>query len=303
MLSDCAVLNEKQVKRVILWALVAAYTIALPHAIFIYNALAKHFSADIAGQVPLILITFFGIIYIICGFVLKKSIKFLWFIVPCVIIVYIILSLETNPNKHIHIPEYILLSWLLFETLSIDYRGKGVYILIFICTSMLGIVDEIQQGIYPERFYGLKDMVINSASVVIGVLTLMGLRKSPEGDWIWLNHFKRFKGSLGIIVFGGIGATFLCVYLLDFKVVVIFWDVYPLWLIIWSLLFIALWPLMIIYHIRRLYEQNNNPNDKKVLGRHTLEITIHLWILSISTILFIIHTLVVFIAMSGWEFN
>lgn len=303
MLPGYVVLNKKQGQRVVLWALVAAYTIALPNAIFVYNTIVKHFSTVIASKVPLVINILFGISYIVFSFLSKKRITFLWFIIPCVIIVYIVISFEPNPNKHIHIPEYVLFSWILFEALSIDYRGKGIYILLFICASMLGIVDELQQGIYPERFYGLNDMVINSTSVVIGVLTLMGLRSAPGGDWTWISHFRRFKESLGIIFFGGIGATLICVYLFDVKEAKVFWVVYPFWLIVLNCLFLVLGPAAIFYNIRRLHKQGDDLNDKKVLDHHGSEITAHLWILSIITILFVIHALVVFVGLSGWEFN
>ena len=75
------------------------------------------------------------------------------------------------------------MSWILFEALSIDYRGRGIFLLVFICGASLGVVDEVMHGILPERFYGWRDMIMNSAVTVIGVLTLVGLRTALAGDW------------------------------------------------------------------------------------------------------------------------
>ena len=94
------------------------------------------------------------------------------------------------------------MSWILFEALSIDYRGRGIFLLVFICGASLGVVDEVMQGILPGRFYGWRDMIMNSAATVIGVLTLVGLRTTPAGDWTWIGCLKQCKKALGITLFG-----------------------------------------------------------------------------------------------------
>ncbi|SVB08975.1 uncharacterized protein METZ01_LOCUS161829, partial [marine metagenome] len=39
----------------------------------------------------------------------------------------------------------------------------------FVLSSISEVVDEMQQGLYPDRYYGWKDMVINSSGVLLGV--------------------------------------------------------------------------------------------------------------------------------------
>jgi hypothetical protein len=290
-------------RRVILWSLVGAYTIALPHAIFVYYSIVRHFSSDVAGKIPILIIISFGVAYAFLCFLIKRDIRFLGFIVPCAIIVYIVIFFESNPNKYIHIPEYMLMSWLIFDALSIDYKGKGILILVFICSSMLGIVDELEQGIYPNRFYGWRDMWINSASTIIGILTLKGLTEEPPGDWHWIGCLKKLKTSLGVLLFGLIGAVVMCMYLYNVKAIGTFWGIYPFWLLGWSGMFLALCPATILFHWRRFCEQNYNLKDGKDSSQHSKEFTAYLWVFSPLVILFIMHALVVLIALFGWDFK
>ncbi|MCK4829544.1 VanZ family protein [bacterium] len=298
-------INEKHtgLLRVLLWALVALYTSSLPYVIFVYRAIEKHFSVAVAGKIPIVIIIFFGIAYIVFILLTKKITNRIGFIVLCPFIVYAIISLEPNPNKHIHIPEYVLMCWILFEALSIDYNGKGIFILLFICSSMLGIIDELEQGIHPNRFYGWSDMCINSASTIIGILTIMGIRKRQAGDWAWIGHLKKLKGSIGLLMFGAIGAVLLCIYLFYVKENKTFWGVYPLWLLGWNNLFVSLGVAMVFYQWHRLRKKEHRRIEEKELNiKAKVVITAHLWVLSSLVILIVMHAIVMFIAISGWEF-
>ena len=146
--------------KVILWVLVACYTFILPDAIIVYRDIVGFFGQDAAGKVPVLIVVIVGIAYVITVLLSQKSLKNLLYLIPCGVITFLIMILVSNPNKHIHIPEYILMTWLLFAVLSKDYKGKGIFILIFIYASMLGVVDELEQGINPARFYGLSDMLV-----------------------------------------------------------------------------------------------------------------------------------------------
>ena len=72
--------------RVLLWTLVAVYTFLLPYLIVVYNAIVKHFSAAIAGKVPLTIIIVMEVVFSIVVLALKKNIKTLILLIPCTII-------------------------------------------------------------------------------------------------------------------------------------------------------------------------------------------------------------------------
>ena len=150
------------------------------------------------------------------------------------------MRLEPNPNKHIHIPQYVVMTWLLLAALSRDYKGKGLLLLIFICASLLGVVDELEQGIHPARFYGWSDMLVNSSSAVIGVLTILGLKPPKEGDWSWKGYLKEHKALIGLGVFGLIGAGLMCYFLFRVQAAEVFRGVYPIWLLVWNWAYLIL---------------------------------------------------------------
>lgn len=293
--------TSRSILRIILWALTAAYTLVLPDAILIYHAVAKHFSSKIAGKVPLAVIILLGIVYLISSLAMKKGTRSLVLLAPCAVIVYVFVTLEPNPNKHIHIPEYIVMSWILFEALALDYRGKGIFILIFICSSLLGIVDELLQGLRPERFYGWQDMIMNSAATVIGIFTLAGLRTAPAGDWVWSGDLKHFKKALGIIFFGAVGAVLTCVYLVDVQARLKFWGVYPGWLLGFNGLFVIM-GLVVIFQPEIFYTPLQSAGDQKP-NPAGQTVTARLWTQCPLVIFMVMHGLVVPIAAGGIPFR
>ena len=286
--------------RVLLWTLVAVYTFLLPYLIVVYNAIVKHFSAAIAGKVPITIIIVMGVVFSIVVLVLKKNIKTLILLIPCAIIAWFLISLEPNPNKYIHIPEYVVMSWILFEVISIDYKGRGIFYLVFICGASLGVVDEMMQGILPGRFYGWRDMIMNSAATVIGVLTLVGLRTMPPGDWTWIGCLKQYKKALGITLFGTAGAALMCFSLFNVKTHRTFDGSYPGWLLVWNGLFLItglvvfLFPGHFYMPDRTTNGTGSSPSDQVVTAR--------LWILCPLIILIIMHGLVVFTVAKGLAF-
>ncbi len=288
--------------RVILWILIAVYTFILPNFRIIYNAIVNSFGQAVAGKVPLVFVVIIGFAYVIAVFRAHKSLKNLLFLVPCAVIAIIIMTLEPNPNKHIHIPQYTLMAWLLFAVLSKDIKGKELYILIFILGSILGVVDELEQGVHPARFYGWSDMLVNSASTLIGVLTIMGLNKAVSPGLDWFTPLKQSKAMLWLILFGVVGAVIMCVTLFQVASSGIFWGVYPQWLLSWNILFVLIVPVMIFTYQRSLrkYRQSSEGQPAKDLPPEIIEA--RLWVLPLLVILIYMHIIVIYVAYSGVEF-
>ncbi|MFH2219799.1 MAG: VanZ family protein [Pseudomonadota bacterium] len=292
---------DTNLRRTILWTLVAAYTFVLPDAIIVYDTIAKHFTVPVARKVPIVITLFFGLSYIVFGLITQKNVGYHLFILPCVFIVLAVVFLEPNPNKHIHMPEYMVMAWLLYEAFSVDYRGSGIFLLVFLCASMLGIVDELAQGIYPGRYYGWIDMGINSASSIIGVFILMGLKNRPKTDWAWTNHLLKRNVSLVQLAFGAMGAVLLCVYLFDVQAARVFRGVYPRWLSIWNCAFLTLSPAIVLYD-RYRFRGHGSPGDEKGSAFYANEVTADLWVVIPLVILFAMHAIAAFAAFSGMPF-
>lgn len=288
--------------KVILWVLVALYTFILPDAIIVYRDIVGFFGQDAAGKVPVLIVVTAGITYVITVLLSQKSLKNLLYLVPCGVIAFLIMSLVSNPNKHIHIPEYVLMAWLLFAVLSMDHKGKDIFILIFIYASMLGVVDELEQGINPARFYGLSDMIVNSASALIGVFTIMGIKKGLATDWAWATRLKEFKVLLWLSLFGFTGAVIMCVVLFRVQASADFWGVYPGWLWIWNMLYLIMTPVMIASYWATLRKNHPITEGEKVYVLPPEVITARLWVIPLLVILFYMHTLVIYISISGVKF-
>lgn len=284
------------------WILVALYTFILPDFFFIYSNIVTFFGQDAAGKVPFLIVAVLGIVYVIAIFVSQKSPKNLLFLVPCVVIALLIITLVSNPNKHIHIPEYVLMTWLLYAALSKDYKGSGLFLLIFTIASLLGVVDELEQGIHPSRFYGLSDMSVNCASALIGVFTIMGLKKAKAADWSWISRLKEFNVLLGLILFGFVGAVIMCITLFQVQARLDFWSVYPIWLWIWNILFLILIPVMITHYMSNLRNYHQIKKDKKKISLPEEVKTAQLWVLPLQVILFYMHALVFYVSISGVKF-
>jgi VanZ family protein len=284
------------------WILVALYTFILPDFYIIYRNIVTFFGQDAAGKVPVLIVAVLGIVYSFTILFIQKNPKNLLYLVPCGVIALLILTLVSNPNKHIHIPEYVLMTWLLYAALSKDHKGKGLFILIFIYASLLGVVDELEQGIHPSRFYGLSDMLVNCASALIGVFTIMGLKKMTIADWSWTTRLMDFKGLLGLSLFGFIGAVLMCIALFQVQARLDFWSVYPIWLWIWNILFLILSPVIIAHYNRNLHKYHQIKKDKKKIALPDEVKTARLWVFPLLVILLFMHGLVLYVSISGVKF-
>jgi hypothetical protein len=297
-------IRSRVLQRGLLWGLVALYTFLIPNAIYLYRFIEAKYGSVFAGKIPLVLVIISGIAYMVFLRLSKMSWKKILYTIPCAVVIVIIFKLESNPNKNIHIPEYVLLAWLVYAALSRDYQGKGIFILIFIITSMLGFVDELEQGIHPGRFYGLSDMMVNSSSALIGVFTILGTTKLQAATWGWTGYLKKYKLLLWVILFGFAGAVLMCVHLFEVQAGGgIFRGVYPVWLLIWNVLFVVVAPLIFNIHRNTIQKQKQiitGSLDSTTLSESAMS---QLWIYPILTILFYMHVLLVYVSISGVIFK
>ena len=288
--------------KVALWALVAVYTYMLPGITAAYSSALRAFGKDAAGTVPLFVVVVVGAAYAAAVLVSHRSWKNLLFLVPCGVIAFAILKLVDNPNKLIYIPEYILMAWLLYAVLSRDYKGRGLFILIFVYASLLGVVDALEQGISPVWSYALSDMLVNSASALVGILTIMGLKKMAASDWAWTAHLLKLKSYLGLGLFGAAGAAIMCSYLFRVQFEGKFWGVYPGWLLLWNYLYV-LWVPALAFYRGALPENLRSAEGEKAPPLPPEAVTARLWIIPLVAILLYMHVLVIYVAGSGVKFN
>lgn len=79
------------------------------------------------------------------------------------------------PVKRIHVPEYIILSFLVRYTLSHRLEGLRLTLFTALVTALYGVHDEMLQGLHPLRYYGWRDIVVNAVAGLSGALLGHGL--------------------------------------------------------------------------------------------------------------------------------
>jgi hypothetical protein len=293
---------RRHLQRIGLWVTVGLYTAALPYVVLVFRAIDRHFSQQVAGKVPLAIIILFAAVYAAICIKRKTAARGAVILAAGAVIVLLIMYFETNANKYIHIPEYILMTWILYQALAFDYRGRGILPLILVCAALLGIVDELLQGIHPQRTYGWKDMMINTSSSFIGILMLMGVKDPIPGNWCWLGRLKNFKSFLAAIIFGVLTTVPMNLYLLEVQAQQSFRNVYPRWLLAGNGLFVAAAVAVITFFWCNRKRSGRFMADSAfdTPDSHT---TALLWMMCPLAILISMHSLVVWVAVAGIEFR
>lgn len=84
------------------------------------------------------------------------------------------------PEERIHLVQYGVLAYLVFQALIVDLSRQQSFGLAFLVTLGLGWGDEIIQSFAPGRFYDNKDVILNGVSGILG-LFLTFLRIPKDG--------------------------------------------------------------------------------------------------------------------------
>jgi hypothetical protein len=284
------------------WALIAIYTFILPDAILVYRKIVSLFGQDAAGKVPPVAAGLLALAYIFILFALKRSWKNLLYLIPCGLITFVIFTTEPNPNKHIHIPEYVLMAWLLYWVLSRDIKGREIFLLVFLLASLLGVVDELEQGIHPSRFYGASDMLVNTASALVGVLIIMGLTSARKSNWGWFKGLKKIKNLAWMAGLGLFLVMLMCGFLFRVQADDKFWGIYPTWLWVGNVIYLIGTLILGIQYFRKVQikrtYRSRQPDDDS-----TAEKQARLWVMPLLIILFYMQVLVVYVSIAGVEFS
>lgn len=84
----------------------------------------------------------------------------------------------TDPNfpaKRIHIPQYFVLALVIHRALSFDLPTQWIFPGAVLLTAILGIHDELIQGLLPTRTFGLRDIGVNALGALSGGVVGAGL--------------------------------------------------------------------------------------------------------------------------------
>ena len=112
----------------------------------------------------------------------KNVLVTLFFVVAFCVMFY----LEKNPGEKIHMFQYGIFGWLLFKALALDSKNTSVHLYLtggLICL-IAGALDEVIQGILPNRYFTWHDVFINQIHPGYSSSRFPRSSKSPGENWI-----------------------------------------------------------------------------------------------------------------------
>jgi hypothetical protein len=75
--------------------------------------------------------------------------------------------LRDNAEEAMHLPQYGVLSLLLYRAFSRRYGDRGTYVCAALLGAFLGVFDEVIQWAVPRRTFEFRDMIINVVAVLL----------------------------------------------------------------------------------------------------------------------------------------
>ncbi len=116
------------------------------------------------------------IVSVLIGFIvwllLQKKIAALQlglFVLVAGIVLFSLNALDI-PEEKIHFIQYGPLAYLAFRALKENFATKRAYLFAFLLAACLGYIDEGIQSLTPGRFFGWRDVLLNSIGAGVGLL-------------------------------------------------------------------------------------------------------------------------------------
>ena len=151
------------------WAAVILYTVTLYGTLtiafrlysWVYDRMGKPFmsSAMMWIYAPLGLLLLMLLVFRLP----RRAGAYLTFTMIGLALLYCLTRLEV-PAKRFHFLQYAPLGVVVFDALRFHCRDRYHYIWAMAIVTLIGLGDEVLQGILPNRYFGVNEVVINSAA-------------------------------------------------------------------------------------------------------------------------------------------
>jgi hypothetical protein len=116
------------------------------------------------------------------------------------------------PAKRIHIAEYVAVSWLVYLGLGGRLGGPRRALAALLIAALLGVHDELIQGLHPNRSFGIRDIVANGFGAAAGALIALAVTRvlhTPDAVGAWHHVAILFMALVvGLAVYPLIAAVF-----------------------------------------------------------------------------------------------
>jgi len=147
---------------------------------FIYSTLGKEFFTYV-----ILFIIFMALVILLYLFIFRLGIRkisqYIWLFICAGLYAYYTIKLKKHPEEAFHFLEYGLLSYLFFIALSRRVRDWTIYITSILSVLFVGTLDEFLQWMIPERFWGFRDIGLNTLA---GVIFMLGVWKGIKPELI-----------------------------------------------------------------------------------------------------------------------
>ena len=180
---------EKMMQRKIWWTVISAYVLLVYATLSVVSVMWEQIDGLLGGRGPLVvmLLVLLAAILVLVHMVFVKKEKeakgyllfllFLW--------VYLALWKIANlPAEKMHLIEYCLLAIMVYNALKIDINPYEWRLYIFggVFCILIAFIDEIIQGILPNRVFDFRDIFVNvmSSLTALMVIRFNILKEEPK---------------------------------------------------------------------------------------------------------------------------
>jgi len=152
-------------------------------AIFFTIPVARSIQKIISHTIGRDFFTYFVIFIVACGlavllylfivkFKVRKISQYAWLVICAGIYIFLTIKLDKYPEEAIHLIEYGLLSYFIFNALQYKIRDRTIYIITILIVLFIGTTDEVMQWITPKRYWDFRDIGTNVAGGLIFQLAI-----------------------------------------------------------------------------------------------------------------------------------
>ena len=184
--------RDQQRKRLLYWLATISYIILIYLCLPITFDLVKWINARaslgkiVNSSIVLILTTF---AFAVSLKLLKaKRIKILTGLLSCSFLLMIGLMNIKLPVERIHILEYGFLAVLACGAFQFDFSKRKSAVASLCFAALVGLFDEVIQYYLPNRFFEMRDVMLNVAGAVLG-LVFYGIYQGTVQIKFWRNSF------------------------------------------------------------------------------------------------------------------
>ena len=196
--------NSKAKKRLYIgrWLVAVLYTIiifaTLPVFPTVWRVLSQNFprllNGVTIGLIPGVILVFF--VYFILINRKKDLLFYIWAAVFLFSYVPLLYFYCEFPAERFHMAEYGLLVIFVYRALKVRMKTVWIYPAILLYTFFVGFLDEIIQGILPNRAYEFKDITINWVSSFLATGLLAGITWERFVQGASLLRFRRWPAVI-----------------------------------------------------------------------------------------------------------